>query len=304
MEAKAKRPTVEVACAACHKGKKKCDGTLPCSRCVKLGRECIAHVPRKRGPPPGKKVNRESGDFAKAPQSWELSVVSARGAQPGVESTWEMRSGDALVWKVDVAPSPAMLGLLLRYASAAMVVERPVALASSLGVNVGPNFIAVEFPPPQPHVPLSEWCRGAHVLSCRSDGTIPQLESCDYYVDKRLADFCERDERMDAIIEQGMMAISAVAAPHLRNIQMQKVLFSRNAKRVHAHLRMTMVVDEHGAPRYGFASVLSAADSDDSLERDESGDSSVGAPWANLLDSFDPDPFDFDSLVGVGPLYV
>jgi hypothetical protein len=199
-----------------------------------------------------------------------------------------------------------MLGLLLRYASAAMVVERPVALASSLGVNVGPNFITLEFPPPQPHVSLSaEWCRDAHVLSCRSDGTIPQLEGCcDYYVDKRLADVCERDERTEAIIEQGMLAVSALAAPHLRNIKMQKVIFSRSAKRINAHLRLTMVVDEHGAPRYGFVSVLSAADSDDFLEGGESGDSSVGAPWANLLDSFDPDPFDFDSLVGLGPLYV
>jgi hypothetical protein len=82
MEGKAKRLTVEVACAACHKGKKKCEGVLPCSRCVKLGRECIAHVPRKRGPPPGKKLHRESGDFVKAPQASELTVAPAREAQP------------------------------------------------------------------------------------------------------------------------------------------------------------------------------------------------------------------------------
>ena len=40
------------ACVGCKKGKRKCDGHVPCARCTSLGRECLKVVPKKRGRKP------------------------------------------------------------------------------------------------------------------------------------------------------------------------------------------------------------------------------------------------------------
>jgi Fungal Zn(2)-Cys(6) binuclear cluster domain len=45
------------ACAECHVAKVKCDRSFPCSRCVRLGRECVPHESRQ-----GKRARDDDGD--------------------------------------------------------------------------------------------------------------------------------------------------------------------------------------------------------------------------------------------------
>ncbi len=246
---KQKRAATNAACAACHSAKRKCDG-VPCARCSKLGRECVEYVPKKRGPQPGKKratvsIEGKSAAFGNPDRALECAASAAPTA-----------------WQEVAVASPGMLALLLRYAATSMIVEQPVAVASSLGVDLGGNYIAVEFPLLSRSISqsLAEFCLSAVVMACRCDDTIPLLEgSCEYYTGKRLGEFCVRERGAEEVMEQALRA-SPSAVPHVRSIHHSKLVYAKSAKLFRATMRMTLILDENGTPRYGFSSVLSVAD--------------------------------------------
>jgi len=258
-----KRAVIEVACAACHAAKRKCTGA-PCARCAKLGRECVEYVPKKRGPQPGKKravavEKSESGAFSNRDQ-WAVRAAPER-------DQWAVGAvgGASLAFEDVPVTNPAMLALLLRYAARSMIVERPIDVANSLGLQLGGNFIAVEFPrlsSPSSSSSLAEWCLQGLVVAAHADDTIPQLRgSDDYYKDKRIGEFCVRESGAEQMMERALKASKPSSGlPHVRSIQHAKLIYSRTAKLFRATMRMTIVLDEMGAPRYGFVTVLSAAD--------------------------------------------
>ena len=41
------KPSRNFACVECHRAKVKCEGKFPCSRCLRLGKECIPHESRQ-----------------------------------------------------------------------------------------------------------------------------------------------------------------------------------------------------------------------------------------------------------------
>lgn len=183
-----------------------------------------------------------------------------------------------------------MLGMLLRYAAASMLVEMPLQFASCLGVDLGENYIAVQFPPLMPHDSVAEACLGALVMSCRCDDSIPQLEgACDYYIDKKIGDFCVREKRSEEMMERALRAGHERGRPHVRSIRHTKSIWAKSAKLFRADLRMTLVIDEYGAPRYGFVTVLSAADNE---QHDRAGEASSfaaasGEPEWSFFDTSD-----------------
>ena len=269
---KQKRAVIEKACAHCHVAKKKCDG-VPCVRCAKLGCDCVEYVPKKRGPRPGKKAL-----VCKSAALEEDEPLRLRGASTGLSSS--LRE----TWQDLPVPSPSLLGLLLRYGASSMIVERPLEVASSLGLDVGANFIAVQFPAWTAHASVAEVCLGAVIMTCRCDESIPQLEGAgEYYNGKKIGEICIREKETEDMIENALRPCGR-SVPHIRTMEYSKRVFSKSAKLFLARMRMTLLLDENSAPRYGFMTMLSAVDEPQGHELWDEMEVDSGGGW-DLLDT-------------------
>jgi len=65
------------ACTGCHKAKVKCNGILPCERCVKKNLVCEPH-----GRSPGRPCKKQSKDQKSDPDSQVLAATGPKAAQP------------------------------------------------------------------------------------------------------------------------------------------------------------------------------------------------------------------------------
>lgn len=109
------------ACASCKKGKRKCDGASPCSRCVALERECVKIAPKKRG----------------RPSSSNGVVESLKG---GVGDEVDRLNGPVVVKK----SQQKLLSIIL--ASEHAMVVRPRDLVGTFGLDLGETYFGVQFP--------------------------------------------------------------------------------------------------------------------------------------------------------------
>lgn len=112
------------ACAACKKGKRKCDGATPCARCVALDRECVKIAPKKRGRPSSTML---------------VTAASPKGA--GAREEEPDRTNEPVLVKKS---QQKLLSIILASEHAMMV--RPRDLVGTFGLDLGENFFGVQFP--------------------------------------------------------------------------------------------------------------------------------------------------------------
>ncbi|CAM9387640.1 unnamed protein product, partial [Discosporangium mesarthrocarpum] len=89
------------ACDSCHRMKRKCDGSQPCTRCKRRGRGCTYSCKQKSGPPKGSKrkmadVQETPADGRQRPKLMPLAVWPS-GHPPARGSKLGMGAGGAAV---------------------------------------------------------------------------------------------------------------------------------------------------------------------------------------------------------------
>ena len=162
------------ACTSCRLAKRKCDGSQPCARCVRIGRDdaCVPCVPKKRGRPLKEKPTKENAPTPPIerprPVRSAASISVAQIGEHEVDSEdvpdrageQKQRQEDAriqleaLARQTDLFPVPLMaLAAPPQHALLSMVLSdgedmlrnRTREIAECLDIHIGPNFILLKF---------------------------------------------------------------------------------------------------------------------------------------------------------------
>lgn len=260
--AKRSRVRVAVACIPCKEGKRRCDGGVPCGRCVKMGRGevCLRLEPKKRGRRPKTDYEEHMSEEQAIVVKQEQSVVAS--------------SSD--ITTISVHASQALLLSALLSHGLAAVVERPLDVAASFGLDLGRDFVGISIPSLS-SLQSNGWRNNAEearrvltpiflqsrVVSARFE--TPALHTPGPIVGKRICELAtnyrsewhQQASSCNQVLElmeckPGKPTIRAYECPHPHTLCID------SSKKLRCYVRVVFFFNEHAAPVFMFSTILRA----------------------------------------------
>jgi len=242
-----------VVCLSCRVSKRKCDGNIPCGRCIEKGKEdtCMQVMPKKRGRKRKVDSNGRGGT--------ENSVVALI---PGYEMQ-DLKLGQQ---------QNIILSLMLGYADRALR-ERPGDIASCFGLKFSSSFIAVQYAngysdPIEAF--LQSYCVGAYRAEFPK---FPQVcRDPKVFVGKKIEEMTVKDEHKDPTSQLMLRKVIESPSPEpcrpwIRRYRSNRTIYTENLTPLAVTLETTMFMNETGMPQWIFIGVVDALDAEDDFDR-------------------------------------